>query len=216
MTPSVAAILADENCCRQTERFARPFQDLENLGRSVGVKAQIFHADFCQEGFRPLQPRGVDIHRDDGEILGQPSSACKRSSAGISCRQGTHQVAQRFSSTVRPLKSARPVCVPSAAANFSSGSGAAGSKGSRPRSRHAPGASAAEPAPARPDKRRSLRWSGFLAVRRFHRVKDDSQRPPQQRRSPAMRIRRMKPRPLVCASRLASFCVMPVIFSKER
>ncbi len=38
---------------------------------------------------------------------GPPSLACSLSSAGISLRQGTHQVAHRFSSTVRPRKSAR-------------------------------------------------------------------------------------------------------------
>ena len=35
-----------------------------------------------------------------------PSLACRASSAGISLRQGTHQVAHRFSSTVRPRQSA--------------------------------------------------------------------------------------------------------------
>src|ERR1043166_2003867 len=38
---------------------------------------------------------------------GPPSLPCKASSAGISRRQGMHQVAHRFSSTVRPRQSAR-------------------------------------------------------------------------------------------------------------
>ena len=37
--------------------------------------------------------------------LSEPSSACSRSSAGISLRQGAHQVAHRFKSTTLPRKS---------------------------------------------------------------------------------------------------------------
>ena len=37
--------------------------------------------------------------------LSPPSAACNLSSAGISLRQGTHQVAHRFKSTVRPRQS---------------------------------------------------------------------------------------------------------------
>ncbi len=44
-----------------------------------------------------------------------PFSAWSRSSAGISARQGTHQVAQRLSSTARPRKSASAVFDPSGA-----------------------------------------------------------------------------------------------------
>src|SRR5271165_2163549 len=43
-----------------------------------------------------------------------PASACSLSSAGISARQGTHQVAHRFRSSARPRKSASAVLFPSA------------------------------------------------------------------------------------------------------
>src|SRR4051794_17402657 len=52
-----------------------------------------------------------------------PRSACSASSAGISLRHGAHQVAQRLSSTVRPLKSARVVGEPSGLAKASGTSG---------------------------------------------------------------------------------------------
>src|SRR4029079_1641915 len=50
-----------------------------------------------------------------------PSLACKASSAGISLRQGTHQVAQRFTSTVRPRQSASDLGVPLPSLKASSG-----------------------------------------------------------------------------------------------
>ena len=50
-----------------------------------------------------------------------PSLPCKASSAGISLRQGTHQVAHRFSSTVRPRQSASDFAAPLASLKASSG-----------------------------------------------------------------------------------------------
>ena len=54
--------------------------------------------------------------------LSPPSFACSASSAGISLRHGTHQVAHRFSSTVRPRQSASVRGLPSASLNARSGS----------------------------------------------------------------------------------------------
>ncbi len=61
-----------------------------------------------------------------------PSFACSASSAGISLRHGTHQVAQRLSSTVRPRQSASGLGCPSASWKVRSGS-RSGSLGDRDR-----------------------------------------------------------------------------------
>src|SRR3954471_11525967 len=53
--------------------------------------------------------------------LGPPSLACTASSVGISLRHGTHQVAHKFSSTVRPLKSANVTGLPAASVKAMSG-----------------------------------------------------------------------------------------------
>src|SRR5215475_8910925 len=53
---------------------------------------------------------------------GPPSLPCSSSSAGISLRQGTHQVAQRLRSTVRPFHSARWRSPPFSSRNARSGS----------------------------------------------------------------------------------------------
>ena len=58
---------------------------------------------------------------------GPPAAACSWSSAGISARHGTHQVAHRFSSTARPLKSASVSFLPVGAARTSAASPAAAS-----------------------------------------------------------------------------------------
>src|SRR5258708_8673933 len=54
--------------------------------------------------------------------LGPPSLICRLSSAGISLRQGTHQVAHRFTSTVRPRQSESFLGLPSASSKARSGS----------------------------------------------------------------------------------------------
>src|SRR5579864_7103991 len=51
-----------------------------------------------------------------------PSLVCKRSSAGISFRQGTHHVAHRFTSSVRPRHSESFLGLPSASSKARSGS----------------------------------------------------------------------------------------------
>ena len=84
--------------------------------------------------------------------LGPPSLACSASSAGISLRQGTHQVAHRLSRTVRPRQSARWRSAPPASRKARSGSriGCVGDR-ARPRPRRARaarGAAPARPAPA--------------------------------------------------------------------
>src|SRR6266478_3810036 len=53
---------------------------------------------------------------------GPPSLACKLSSAGISLRQGTHQVAHRLTSTVLPRHSESFRGLPSASSKARSGS----------------------------------------------------------------------------------------------
>src|SRR5438445_7610211 len=52
-----------------------------------------------------------------------PSAVCRRSSEGISLRQGRHQVAHRLMTTGLPLKSARLKGLPSASVNRVSGAG---------------------------------------------------------------------------------------------
>src|SRR2546425_12401173 len=52
---------------------------------------------------------------------GPPSLACKPSSAGISLRQGTHQVAHRLSSTARPRHSSGLFLSPAPSRNARSG-----------------------------------------------------------------------------------------------
>ena len=52
-----------------------------------------------------------------------PSCACKRSRVGISARQGTHQVAHRFSRTTLPWKSASRSGLPAASWKLRSGTG---------------------------------------------------------------------------------------------
>ena len=52
---------------------------------------------------------------------GPPSLACSASSAGISLRQGTHQVAHRLNSTVRPRQSASVLRAPASSWKASSG-----------------------------------------------------------------------------------------------
>src|SRR3569832_2568882 len=51
-----------------------------------------------------------------------PSLVCSRLSAGISLRHGTHQVAQRFTSTVLPRQSESFLGLPSASSKARSGS----------------------------------------------------------------------------------------------
>src|SRR5215469_15628506 len=57
-----------------------------------------------------------------------PSRLCKRSSVGISFRQGTHHVAQMFSRTTRPLKLARVRSCPWSSWKCISGTGRGCSK----------------------------------------------------------------------------------------
>ncbi len=54
--------------------------------------------------------------------LGPPSLVCRPSSAGISLRQGTHQVAHRLTRTVRPRQSESFLGLPSASSKARSGS----------------------------------------------------------------------------------------------
>ena len=54
--------------------------------------------------------------------FGPPSLVCRFSSAGISLRQGRHQVAHRFTSTVRPRQSESFLGLPSASSKARSGS----------------------------------------------------------------------------------------------
>ena len=58
---------------------------------------------------------------DTTSKLAPPSLPCKASSAGISLRQGTHQVAHRFSRTVRPRQSASVFAAPLPSLNASGG-----------------------------------------------------------------------------------------------
>ena len=53
--------------------------------------------------------------------LSPPSLPCRLSSAGISLRQGTHQVAHRFNRTVRPFQSDSFFALPSPSTNARSG-----------------------------------------------------------------------------------------------
>ena len=64
----LAAVLVGEDGRRQAERLAVALQRLENIGRAVGVEAEIFDGDLLQKRFRSVQFRGVDVDRHDGEI----------------------------------------------------------------------------------------------------------------------------------------------------
>src|SRR3546814_11887412 len=72
-----------------------------------------------------------DVCSSDLARTASPPSArarCRRSSAGISCTQGTHQVAQKLTSNTCPRKSAKAVAAPSRVWNGTLGAGTGGSE----------------------------------------------------------------------------------------
>ena len=64
----LAAVLVDQEARRQAERLAGEAQRLERVGAGVGVARQVLDADFVQKRRRALEPRRVDVDRDDFEI----------------------------------------------------------------------------------------------------------------------------------------------------
>jgi hypothetical protein len=73
------------------------------LARWIDVDAQVLDRDLGIELLNDLRSAPINRERNDFEV-GAPSSASKRSSVGISVRQGPHQVAQRLSRTTFPWK----------------------------------------------------------------------------------------------------------------
>ena len=92
----------------------RAFSSSKIFGRRVGVERQVLDPD-ALAGTPPAAPdRQCRWRSGTTAKSSPPSAACSRSSAGISCRQGTHQVAQRLTSATLPLKSASVFGAPSA------------------------------------------------------------------------------------------------------
>ncbi len=97
----LAAVPANQESCRQADQFAGLLQGLKGFGRGVGIKARFFAPISCKKALGRSSRARVDIHRDDAKIV-VAGKALKAVRPGISSRQGTHQVAQRFSSTSGP------------------------------------------------------------------------------------------------------------------
>ena len=87
---------------RHADALPRRLQVLEDLGAGVGVIGEPRRRRLSEPGLRLVGIARVDVDRDDLEV-GRRASPCSSSSAGISLRQGAHQVAQRLTSTVLPL-----------------------------------------------------------------------------------------------------------------
>ena len=145
----------DQHRGRHAQRPAYRFKILKNLGFLVAEIAEPGQIGLLQEVLRLFGVAGVDVDRDHLEIR-SAEFGLQASSAGISLRQGTHQVAQRLTSTVRPRQSDSFFGLPSASSKARSGSRRARSPWSVPPPRHAPTGRACapdRPRRGRPDRR---------------------------------------------------------------
>ena len=179
----LAAGRVDQQAGRQAERLAGGAQSLQRVAAGVGVARQRLDAEAVEEGGAALQPRRVDVDRHDLEVL-SPAVACRRSSAGVSARQGAHQVAHRLRSSARPRKSASVSLRPSGARNAIGAAGrGAPSTASAARSPSASDARRGAPRPKRPGNRpRPCRAPALSRIA-----------PPPPRGRPARRRRRPPP-----------------------
>ena len=115
-----AALRVDQQRRRHAERPAGRLEVLENLRARIGVVAEPLIPTSLSQVFGLSRLR-VSMLTATTSNLSPPSFACSASSAGISLRHGTHHVAHRFNSTVRPRKSASVRGLPSLSAKARSG-----------------------------------------------------------------------------------------------
>ena len=118
----LAALAVDQHRGRHAQRPAYAFKILKNLGFLVAEIAEPGQIGVFQEILRLFGVAGVDVDRRPPRNSARRAWSAGSSSAGISLRQGTHQVAHRFTSTVRPRQSESFLGLPSASSKARSGS----------------------------------------------------------------------------------------------
>ena len=110
--PASAAIsqpsAADQQGRRRAQHLAGSAQGFETLAVGFPIETEVFHADFSKKLLCAAPSCAVST-LSATTLTRSPIAPCKRSSAGISSRQGTHQVAQALSTTGLPLKAASVV-----------------------------------------------------------------------------------------------------------